>query len=226
MKNKRRNIILNVVFFTAIGILAFLGVSSFIDQATGYNFPLFGMRNSVIVSPSMSYANEANDYLNTAEYSIGRIQTYDVVTTRLYKSYDEVKLYDVVTYFDGKALVCHRVIDKYIDDETHHKCLITRGDANNMSDFQPVTWSQVRGKVISVSKGTGKVVLFFQSPYFLIAICGSLFFVFLGLFIFERKKKQPELAEQENKEAISENEPIQEQPVDEKPSGEKIDEKE
>ena len=96
-----------------------------------------------------------------------------------------------------------------------------------MSDFQPVTWSQVRGKVISVSKGTGKVVLFFQSPYFLIAICGSLFFVFLGLFIFERKKKQPELAEQENKEVASENEPVQEeQPVDEKPSGEKVDEKE
>ena len=232
------------MFFTVVGILAFLGLSNFIDQASGYNFPLFGVRNSVIISPSMSYINEANDYLNTAEYSIGRIQTYDVVTTNLYRSYDDIKLYDVVTYFDGKSLVCHRVIDKYIDEETNNKCIITRGDANNMSDFHPVTWNQVRGKVVSVSKGTGRVVLFFQSPYFLIAVCGSLFFVFLGLFIFERKSKknQPEPVEQVDGGAASENENVpeaqpeveeapnesvqEEQASEENTTGEKADEKE
>ena len=173
------------MFFTTVGILSVIGLSNVIDRISGYNFPLFGFRNSVIVSDSMSYSNAENTYLDTETYNIGRIQVYDVVTTKVYKTYDDIQLYDVITYKYGNTLVCHRVIDKYIDNETNNKCLITRGDANNISDLEPVTWDKVRGKVINVSRGTGKTILFFQSPYFLIAISGSLFFVLLGMYIYD-----------------------------------------
>ena len=43
--------------------------------------------------------------------------------------------------------------------------------------------------MVGVSRGTGQFVLFLQSGYVWIAIFGSAFFVCLGMFIFDSKKK-------------------------------------
>ena len=180
-KSKKVKIIGNSIFFSIITLMVFFFVWNYIDIKSGYKYPIFGLRKSVIVSPSMATVNDANTYITP---EMKQIKKYDVVTTRQYKNFDAIKQYDIATYFAGSnTLICHRVVDKYID-ENGNKYVVFRGDANNTSDLQPVTWSQVRGKVVSVSKGTGRVVLFFQSPYFLIAVCGSLFFVFFFSVFF------------------------------------------
>lgn len=188
--NKKLKIIGNSIFFTLIAVIVTFSVWNFIDIRSGYKYPIFGMRTSVIVSPSMAVKNDTNTYLTD---DMKQIQKYDVVTTVQYKSYDDIKLYDVATYFNGtKDLICHRVIDKYIGDNGV-QYVVFRGDSNNVSDA-PVSYELIRGKVVNVTPKAGHFVSFVQSPYFFIAVFGTIFFVALGLFIVNlgKEKKQPE----------------------------------
>ena len=186
--SKKLKIIGNSIFFALIAIIVTFSVWNFIDIKSGYKYPIFGMRTSVIVSPSMAGKNDANTYLTD---DMKQIQKFDVVTTVQYKSYDDIKLYDVATYFNGsKDLICHRVVDKY--EENGKQYVVFRGDSNNVSDA-PVSYELIRGKVIAVTPKAGHFVSFVQSPYFFLAIFGTVFFVALGLFIINlgKEKKQP-----------------------------------
>ena len=186
-KIKPIHIIVDVIFFGVIGFMVLCFVWNFIDIRSGYKYPLFGQRTTVIVSQSMASVNDANDYITE---DMKQIQKFDCITTKGYKSFDDVEIYDVATYYSAnKELVCHRVIDKYEDNGKQY--VVFRGDANNVNDA-PVSFELVRGKVVKVTPKVGHVVAFMQSPYLFIAIFGTLFFVFLGTFIvtYKKDKKQ------------------------------------
>ena len=190
--SKKLKIIGNSIFFALIGIIVTFSVWNFVDIRSGYKYPIFGMRTSVIVSPSMAGRNDANTYLTE---DMKQIQKFDVVTTVQYKSYDDIKLYDVATYFNGsKDLICHRVIDKYVGDNGV-QYVVFRGDSNNVSDA-PVSYDLIRGKVVNVTPKAGHFVSFVQSPYFFIALFGTVFFVALGLFIINLGKEKKQLEDQ------------------------------
>lgn len=191
--SKKTKIICNSLFFTIIGLMIAFFVWNFIDIQSGYKYPAFGLRNSVIVSPSMATVNESNDYITS---DMKQIQKYDVVTTINYKNFDDIEIYDVATYYNGsKDLVCHRVVNKYILEGKQY--VIFRGDANNIDDA-PVSYDLVRGKVVNIIPKAGHVVAFIQSPYLFIAIFGTVFFVALGIFIADRdKQKKLTIAQQE-----------------------------
>ena len=213
--SKKLKIIGNAVFFTLISIIVAFSVWNFVDIRSGYKYPIFGMRTSVIVSPSMAGRNDANTYLTD---DMKQIQKYDVVTTVQYKSYDDIKLYDVATYFTGsKDLICHRVVGKYIGDNGI-KYVIFRGDSNAVDDA-PVSYDLVRGKVVSVTPKAGHFVSFVQSPYFFLAIFGSVFFVALGLFIVNlgKEKKQKEPQDQIEEQPAEQAEEAQDSPKEEAP---------
>ena len=93
------SIVGDVVFFSVVGIFVLFALLNGIDQHSGYKVPLFGMRTSVIVSESMEHKNPSNSYLTDDMY---RINKFDVITTKNYKSYDDIKLYDVITYYGGE----------------------------------------------------------------------------------------------------------------------------
>ena len=197
--SKKLKIIGNAIFFTLIGIIVTFSVWNFVDIRSGYKYPIFGMRTSVIVSPSMAEKNDANTYLTD---DMKQIQKYDVVTTVKYKSFDDIKLYDVATYFNGsRDLICHRVIDKYESEGKQY--VVFRGDANNVSDA-PVSYELVRGRVVSVTPKVGHFVSFIQSPYFFIAIFGTVFFVALGLFIVNLGKEKKQIEAQSSEETPQE----------------------
>ena len=186
-KIKPIHIIVDVIFFGVIGFMVLCFVWNFVDIRSGYQYPLFGQRTTVIVSQSMASVNDANDYI-TADMK--QIQKFDVITTKQYKSYEDIEIYDIATYYSAsKDLVCHRVVDKYEDNGKQY--VVFRGDANNVDDA-PVSFELVRGKVVKVTPKVGHVVAFMQSPYLFIAIFGTLFFVFLGTFIvtYKKDKKQ------------------------------------
>ena len=191
-----------------IGLFVCYFVVNGIDRHTGYNFPFFGFRTSVVVSPSMQIANPENTYLDE---SMKRIKKYDVITTLNYSSFDNIKLYDVLTYNSKNGLICHRVVDKYVAEDGQ-KYVVTRGDANNVDDA-PVNYSLVRGKVILVTPAFGHFLLFVQSPYFILAFFGSAFFIFLGLYIIksDKNKKQKKIEEtKDSSEVVDTQEPEKE----------------
>lgn len=187
---KTLRIVGDSVFFVVIATMVTFFVWNFIDIKSGYKYPIFGTRTSVIVSPSMATVNETNDYITS---DMKQIQKNDVITTVGYKSYDDIKIYDVATYYTGsKNLICHRVVDKYVSEDGI-QYVIFRGDANSINDA-PVSYNLIRGKVVSVTPKVGNFISFIQSPYFFIAIFGTVFFVGLGLFIVNlgKEKKQAE----------------------------------
>jgi signal peptidase len=179
-KNKVLKIILETIFWVVVGIVSIYSIMNGIDQHTNYSLPFFGYRQSVILSDSMSQANPTNTYLND---DMNRINKFDVILTKNYSSFEEIEIYDVITYVSGQSLICHRVVDKYTSEGIDY--IVTRGDANNVDDT-PFAFTNVRGKVIAVVPNIGTFIAFIQSPYLLVGVCGSLFFVFLGIFIIGR----------------------------------------
>ena len=220
---KASSVIFNIIFFGIIGFMVTYYVWNFIDIKSGYKYPTFGLRTSVIVSPSMAGVNDANTYITE---DMEQIQQYDVVTTVNYNSFDEIQIYDIATYYDGsKDLICHRVVDKYEANGIQY--VVFRGDANAVSDV-PVSYDLVRGKVISITPKVGHAVAFIQSPYVFIAIFGIGFFVCLGLLIVGHKKDKKQVTAKETanetqvQEAVAQEQPVaqavkpqEEQPIEE-----------
>lgn len=50
---------------------------------------------------------------------------------------------DIVTFQKGNLVITHRVVKNDVQKEE----LITKGDANNANDIQPVAYKQIKGKV-------------------------------------------------------------------------------
>ena len=185
-KASTKKIVLNVVFFSLLSLMLAVIITTFIDIKSGYKYPIFGLRTSVVTSPSMATVNPANEGYITSDMK--QIQKNDVITTKQYQSFDEIKIYDVATYYSGKSLlICHRVVDKY--EENGEKYIVFKGDANATIDA-PVKYSFVRGKVINIVPKAGAFVSFVQSPYFFIGLFGTGFFVALAFFILDAKKKK------------------------------------
>ena len=195
-KKKIFSIIGDIAFLAVIGFVAAYAIFNGIDRHTGYKFPFFGTRSSVIITPSMSFKNPENTYLTD---DMEQIQINDLITTKMEK-YEDIEIYDVVTFYSNDSLICHRVIDKYSTEDGQY--LVTRGDANNADD-EPVNFELYRGTLVKVIPGAGKVVGFFKSPYLYLAICGTVFFSALGFFIYDLttkdKKKSDKLLENDKK---------------------------
>lgn len=217
-KLKPIHIVVDVLFFGVIGFMVLCFVWNFVDIRSGYQHPLFGQRTTVIVSESMASVNSANEYVTS---DMKQIQKYDVITTKAYKSYEDIQIYDIATYYSSsKELICHRVIDKYEDNGKQY--IVFRGDANNIDDA-PVSYELVRGKVIKITPKVGHVVAFVQSPYLFIALFGTLFFVFLGTFIvtYKKDKKQTNEGEEVPQEETKAEENIEESNKEEIPEDKK-----
>lgn len=192
-KRSTKRIVFDVVFFSLLSLMLAIIVTTFIDIKSGYKYPIFGLRASVISSPSMATVDPANESYITDDMK--QIQKNDVIITKQYQSFEDIKIYDVATYYSGNSLlICHRVVDKYEEDGV--KYVVFKGDANSSIDA-PVKYSFVRGKVINVIPKAGTFVSFIQSPFFIIGLFGAGFFVALAFFIVDSKKKQA-ITEQHN----------------------------
>lgn len=191
-ENKKKKNLLSIILETFFALLIAFGVIysglNIVDQKTGYKFAPFGVHTAVIVSDSMSFVNETN--LTYLDANTPHIAKGDIIQAKPYSKFEDIKQLDVAIYLsDSGILVCHRVIDTYT--ENGDKFVILRGDANSANDT-PVKYERIRGKVTNNLKGIGKVVLFFQSIYFLMALCFSCFFILLGYFIYNLKKEKVE----------------------------------
>lgn len=182
--------ILNVVFIVLLVLLLILVVSGFIDKISQYNSSLFGYRFSVISSQSMSFVNDSNkerlkDYHD--QYAKGTI-----IVANNYKSYDDVNINDVILYYNGSLLVCHRVVEK--KEENNKYYVITQGDANSTTDGL-IDYKNVKGKVVGSCPYLGYVPLYIQSPYGLLAF-SSVVFIYVcyafGSYYIDKKKHKDE----------------------------------
>lgn len=78
---------------------------------------------------------------------------------------------DPITFdIGGDELVTHRIVS--IEDDNGQMSFVTKGDANEMADLNPVMEDQVKGKVIFTIPGLGKFEEFIKTTMGrIIAIC-------------------------------------------------------
>jgi signal peptidase len=73
---------------------------------------------------------------------------------------DSIREGDIIEFLQGQMRVIHRVID--IEDSGGSRQFITKGDANDSPDIDPVSPSQVKGKAMFSVPKVGWVVLFLR----------------------------------------------------------------
>lgn len=94
---------------------------------------------------------------------------------------------DVITYSIGKStMVTHRVEE--IDFE--NQSIITKGDANEVQDANPVAFTQVVGKMKAHVPYLGYISIYVRTPLGIVAACVILIVVVLLTFLPEVFKKE------------------------------------
>ena len=103
---------------------------------------------------------------------------------------DELEVEDIITYStsrDGKIVVTHRIND--IKKEQNQISFITKGDANKVTDLNPVAESQIIGKVTLVIPYLGNVMAYIQRRIGLVIISIIALIVIIELLAYLISKK-------------------------------------
>ncbi len=101
--------------------------------------------------------------------------------------FEDFKVGDIVTYrLSDEMMVTHRVAE--ID--TSKQEFVTKGDANNAVDAEPVVFSRVVGRVAFHVPYLGYMSIYIKTPIGIAAICGVLFVLILLFFLPEVFKKE------------------------------------
>lgn len=128
------------------------------------------------------------------------IMTGDLIINRVAKM-DEVKVGDVISYYEGKYLITHRIMEE-TTDENGNPAFVCQGDANNTPDDTLVTAENLAGVYLHRIPKLGDMAMFMQTTQGLIVcvICPT---VLLLLYDFLRRRKI-EKAEQRETEELRE----------------------
>ena len=84
---------------------------------------------------------------------------------------DRIAIDDILLFMTPHGLTAHRVVDIRISDKT--RIFITKGDANNAPDIEPVHYVNVKGKVVLTFPKIGWFSIYMKS---LLALMFSLFY--------------------------------------------------
>jgi signal peptidase len=123
---------------------------------------VFGLGPLIVETGSMSPAFDANDLILVKKTDAGKLCKDDIIA-----------------FYDSKGvIVSHRVIG-FDSDENGARTYITKGDANNTHDRDPVPAARVAGRVVKVYPGGGRLMLLLRQPWVLAVLIG----VPVGLYI-------------------------------------------
>lgn len=114
---------------------------------------------------------------------------------------DEIEVGDVISYYEGKYIITHRVVEE-TTDKNGNKAFICQGDANNTPDDTLVTADNLAGIYLHRIPGLGDAAMFMQTTQGLI-VCVVCPTVLLLLYDFIRRRKI-EKAEQKETEELRE----------------------
>lgn len=133
---------------------------------------LLGMKSFAVLSGSMEPKIPVGSIVFVDEVEPATLQTGDVITYNL----------------SGSTMVTHRVVDVDVENQS----IITKGDANEVEDGAPVSFSQVVGKMKMHVPYLGYISIYIRTPLGIAAACGVLIVVVLLTFLPEVFKKEEE----------------------------------
>lgn len=135
---------------------------------------IFGVTPLVVLSGSMS--GDAPDHIEAGDL---------IFVTKAVAS--ELEVGDVITFMQGKTVVTHRIIE-ISTDESGKLLFLTKGDANNTEDTEPVSEADLVGIYRSRIPKVGDLAIFMQTPLGMIIFIGVPLLAFLAYDIIRRQK--------------------------------------
>lgn len=138
--------ILNILFYLILAFLIYTSFSIVAATKRGEQPEIFGYKFYVVLTGSMKPNIEPGDLIVTKDISVNEIECGDIITFK-------VEGVDSVT--------THRV--KEIINSEEGISFITQGDANNITDKDPVIGEDIQGRVVKVVPDAGKAVDFMKN---------------------------------------------------------------
>ena len=177
-KRKATGVAKNVIYYAFLAIIIpIFGLSLY--SRIKNNVTKFGDNFVMVVaSGSMSFKNEANDYLITNNLN-NQFATYDMIVLAGVKSNSQLHKYDVIAYRNDKGInVIHRIIEiDYSEGEIRYT---TRGDSNSATDSYHPKIKDVIGKYTGKKiPGIGIFIMFFQSYAGIVTILSVVYCSFM-----------------------------------------------
>lgn len=137
---------------------------------------LFGITPMVVLSGSMS--GNAEDHIEVGDLIfVGKANP------------QELKVGDVIAFMekDSTSVVTHRIVAE-TKTENGEKAWITKGDANNVEDANPVTSDRLVGVYLNRIPKVGDFAMFLQKPLGMIIFIGVPLLSFIIYDIIRRQK--------------------------------------
>lgn len=102
------------------------------------------------------------------------------------EEFNDIKVNDVISFkVNSETMVTHRVVE--IDKE--NQSFITKGDANDVNDADPVNYSQVIGVVKMCIPFLGYITMYIRTPLGIAVLFGIVFVILFLNFLPELLKK-------------------------------------
>ena len=96
---------------------------------------------------------------------------------------------DVITYrLDSDTVVTHRIVENHKDKEE----VITKGDANNVNDGNPISYDNIVGKAYWSIAYLGYIAIYIKTPLGIMVGCGVAIIIILLNFLPEIFTKEEE----------------------------------
>lgn len=171
------------VFSKICSILSTLIIIVFAAVAAVLILPaLFGCKSMAVVSGSMEPAIPVGSIVVVKEVDANTLEVGDIISYRL----------------SGNTMVTHRIAT--VDAENN--ALITKGDANEVEDANPVVFSNVVGKELFHVPLLGYLSIYIKTPLGIVGVCAVLIVLILlnflpEIFAPEEKKTEQKETEQE-----------------------------
>lgn len=105
------------------------------------------------------------------------------------EDFENIKVNDVISYrVNEETMVTHRVVEVNEED----KSFITKGDANDVNDANPISYDNVVGVVKMCIPLLGYITMYIKTPLGIGVLCGIVFIILLLNFLPDLLKKDEE----------------------------------
>lgn len=178
-ETKSPNKLLTVIGLVLCVIFGFMLICNIVIIVKGTLAPerppsVLGTTPMVVLSGSMS--GDAPDHIEVGDLIfVGKAEP------------EELKVGDIITFMQGSTVVTHRIIE-ISTDEGGKLQFLTKGDANNTADTDPVSQDDLVGIYKARIPKVGDLAMFMQTPLGMILFIGVPLLAFLAYDIIRRQK--------------------------------------
>jgi len=151
--------------------------------------PILAMNLTIIVKSYLN-PNEIPDFFGIKPFIVvtgsmeGTIDGGDFIVTKVVEP-EALEVGDIISYSIDTSVITHRIIEKTEVDG--QPAFITKGDANNTEDQDPVIFDQIESIYLFRIAGLGNVAMFMQTPVGMLVFIGIPLCCFILYDIIRRR---------------------------------------